>query len=294
MGVAGGRWVRRALGALAVGGALAMTGAAQNTTVTATALKMGGRLVTIGQVGFLPVDATGKSVPFSSGGLNAPLAYACNVVNGAIGQPCVVPDSTLTNPANVCYSVQIAGTAPGFSGRQIYTLPQVCISGTSWALDAYVPPAQTTNMQPLQQSSGAAAPSGSCNTSAVYEQLGTANAWWFCNAGSWVQASGGGGVPVTASAVQSALAGQSGCSTTGNLYDPASNTCTARARTATVSHVFSGAGTFNYAHNLGTLYPLMTCYVNSGSTSFAASNVDANSTAITVTAAADITCTFGK
>jgi hypothetical protein len=63
--------------------------------------------------------------------------------------------------------------------------------------------------------------------------------------------------------------------------------------TITLEHAFGSAGTFNYAHNLGTLYPLMTCYVNSGSSAFTASNVDANNIAITVTASSDITCTFG-
>jgi hypothetical protein len=63
--------------------------------------------------------------------------------------------------------------------------------------------------------------------------------------------------------------------------------------TITLEHAFTGAGTFDYTHNLGTLYPLMTCYVNSGSPAYTAANVDANNIAITVTAAADITCTFG-
>jgi hypothetical protein len=68
---------------------------------------------------------------------------------------------------------------------------------------------------------------------------------------------------------------------------------TRNASTVTLEHVFTGAGTFNYAHNLGTLYPLMTCYVNSGSVAYSAKNPDANDIAITVPAAADITCTFG-
>jgi hypothetical protein len=63
--------------------------------------------------------------------------------------------------------------------------------------------------------------------------------------------------------------------------------------TITLEHSFSGAGTFNYEHSLGSLYPLMTCYVNSGSSAFTAANVDANNIAITVTASSDITCTFG-
>ena len=63
--------------------------------------------------------------------------------------------------------------------------------------------------------------------------------------------------------------------------------------TVTLEHAFPGAGSFNFTHNLGSQYPLMTCYVNSGSPAYAASNVDVNNIAITVTAASDITCTFG-
>jgi hypothetical protein len=64
--------------------------------------------------------------------------------------------------------------------------------------------------------------------------------------------------------------------------------------TVTLQHTFPAAGTFNYTHSLGTAYPLMTCYVNSGSPAYTAANVDANNIAITVTAPSDITCTFGN
>jgi hypothetical protein len=64
--------------------------------------------------------------------------------------------------------------------------------------------------------------------------------------------------------------------------------------TVTLQHTFAAAGTFNYMHSLGTAYPLMTCYVNSGSPAYTAANIDANNIAITVTAPSDITCTFGN
>jgi hypothetical protein len=74
----------------------------------------------------------------------------------------------------------------------------------------------------------------------------------------------------------------------GTIYVPK-----APSTTITLEHAFAGAGTFNYTHNLGSLYPLMTCYVNSGSQAFTAANVDVNNISITVTASSDITCTFG-
>jgi hypothetical protein len=77
------------------------------------------------------------------------------------------------------------------------------------------------------------------------------------------------------------------------IYNGTTYVPKAPSTTITLQHTFSGAGTFNYTHNLGSLHPLMTCYVNSGSQSFTAANIDVNNIAITVTASSDITCTFG-
>jgi hypothetical protein len=77
------------------------------------------------------------------------------------------------------------------------------------------------------------------------------------------------------------------------IYNGTTYVPKAPSTTVTLEHAFGGAGTFNYTHNLGSAYPLMTCYVNSGSPSFTANNVDVNNIAITVTASSDITCTFG-
>jgi len=60
-----------------------------------------------------------------------------------------------------------------------------------------------------------------------------------------------------------------------------------------VEHVFTGAGTFNYAHNIGYQYPLATCYVKSGATAYTLTPVDLNNEAVTVPAASDILCAFG-
>jgi hypothetical protein len=92
------------------------------------------------------------------------------------------------------------------------------------------------------------------------------------------------GIPVSATAP---AAGQA------LIYNGTTYVPKTPSSTVTLEHVFSGAGTFNYTHNLGSSYPLMTCYVNSGSSAFTANNVDANNIAITVTASSDITCTFG-
>jgi hypothetical protein len=78
------------------------------------------------------------------------------------------------------------------------------------------------------------------------------------------------------------------------IYNGAVYVPQAVRKSVTLQHTFAGAGTFSYTHNLGTAYPQMTCYVNSGSAAYTANNVDANNIAITVTAASDITCTFGN
>ena len=61
----------------------------------------------------------------------------------------------------------------------------------------------------------------------------------------------------------------------------------------TVENVFSAAGTINYAHNLSTPNPLMSCYAKSGSSSYTVAEVDTNNVAVTTAAASDLVCAFG-
>jgi hypothetical protein len=160
---------------------------AQNTTVTASALKMKLLPIPTGLVTFTPVDASSRAVPFQSSGLNSPQAFACSIANGALSG-CSVPDLCIATPANLKYQISIST-----SGYQ-YTLFQVAnVCGTSWPLDAYVPPATTSSYAPISAGYGTAVPSGACPNAAEYVRNGNGGELYICVAAAWVKVTGGGG-----------------------------------------------------------------------------------------------------
>ncbi|WP_433963678.1 hypothetical protein [Tunturiibacter gelidiferens] len=140
---------------------------AQMTTVTAHSISMGGVPIAIGKVSFTPVALNGQPISFVGGegeGLNSPKAFTCAITAGAIAGTCQIPDSALTTPANILYAVQITNTA----SQSAFVFPPVPnITGATWALDAYAPPAQTTNVQPIQSSFGSVVPT-TCNMPSLF------------------------------------------------------------------------------------------------------------------------------
>jgi hypothetical protein len=160
---------------------------AQNTTVTASALKMKLLPIPTGLATFTPVDASSRAVPFQSSGLNSPQAFACSIANGALSG-CSVPDLCIATPANLKYQISIST-----SGYQ-YTLFQVAnVCGTTWPLDAYVPPATTSSYTPISAGYGTAVPSGACPNAAEYVRNGNGGELYICVAAAWVKVTGGGG-----------------------------------------------------------------------------------------------------
>lgn len=122
------------------------------TLITATKIQdAAGHLLPSGRVTFFPVNNLGQPISaiVAGGGVITQTGVAFLVVNGALttdllGDLPQLADTTLTNPANICYSVVITdatGTAIQGPG---YGLVQP--SGTTWSLDTYVPiqPAQVT------------------------------------------------------------------------------------------------------------------------------------------------------
>jgi hypothetical protein len=215
--------------------------------------------------------------------------FCGNVVSGAISGGINVPDanhSYSAAPFNYNFVIQQTDASGNPTGLpvQINGVPNV--TGSTFALDTYAPVVSVPAVSPVV-GYNSSVPTSCVSPSVWTTPSGSA---YVCAAGVYVP------VSVTASAMRTAVASLTGCTTSGYAWNPATNTCTAGggATTITIQHTFSGAGTFNYAHNLSTLYPLTTCYVNSGSPSFTASNVDVNNIAITVTAASDITCRFGR
>lgn len=59
-----------------------------------------------------------------------------------------------------------------------------------------------------------------------------------------------------------------------------------------LNHVYAAAGTFAFAHNLGTTNPLYSCLSYSGPNAWTVTPVDSNNVNVAVTAAANVTCSF--
>lgn len=222
----------KAAGALLCSIGLAVSASSQMTTITATNISMGGVPIATGTVTFTPTNSLGTAIAFSSGGggLNSPGAFPCTITAGAITGTCQVPDATLTTPANILYSVQVTNTAT-HAAFILQAVPG--ISGATWALDHYGPPAATSNIQPIQVSYGTAAPPSTCNAPSFYVRAFSGGELYMCVASAEVLVTGGGSGTVSASAMQAAVSGLTGCSTAGNAWNPATNTCVAASQGAT-------------------------------------------------------------
>ncbi len=167
---------------------------AQQTTITASTISMGGTAISTGTVTFVPVDVRGTAISFATGGggLNGPTGFSCAITAGAITGSCQIPDAALTTPANILYSIQVADTSTGNKNSgKTFTLQQVAnITGTTWALDHYGPPASTTNIQPMQIAYGTAAPPSSCNSPSLYVRNYAGGQLYTCVASSFVLVTG--------------------------------------------------------------------------------------------------------
>jgi hypothetical protein len=192
------------------------------TNVTASHISISGTPIAAGTVLLTPVNSDGKPIAFvtgGGGGLNAPKAFSCTITAGALSG-CQVPDSAATTPANLLYTIDVTDTATSVTFR-LPTVPN--ITGTSWALDAYAPSAVTTTSQPLQVTYGTTAPPNPCATGFYYQTQNSVGLY-VCVGGTAVPV---GSASLTASAMAGALASQTGCTTAGNAWNPATNTCVA-------------------------------------------------------------------
>lgn len=174
---------------VSVGGANAQSG---YTNVTAnTGIKMSGKLIPLGTATFAPVDASGLPIPFvtAGGGLNSAGAISCGITLGVLASDCLVPDAALTTPANIRYTVLITNTA----NHQSFAMNSVPnVTGATWALDMYAPPAQTTNVEPIQVAYGTAAPPSPCVSPSFYVQNLDGGLLYVCVAGVPVLVTGSG------------------------------------------------------------------------------------------------------
>jgi len=186
---------------------------AQTTTVTASALKIGGYPISSGSIYITAVGPFGQPIVYAdaTGAQNGPSSIACKVLNGAItgaitetgsvSGPCVVPDATQTVPANLLYSIQVQDQSVGLrtSGTS-YTLSAVAgVSGSTWALDHYAPPGSYPSTQQVQAWQGTAVPT-SCVAPSQFTLL-PGGAFYNCVGGVYALVTGAGGATGPAGAV---------------------------------------------------------------------------------------------
>ncbi len=181
---------------------------AQSTTITASHLKMSGYPISTGLVTFTPVNSQEVPIPFAdgTGAQNGPTAFVCHVtagaIDGAISQTgtvsgsCVVPDATQTTPANILYLITVSDTSSGLrTSGYSYTMQGVIgVSGSSWALDHYGPPASTSNVATLQATQGTSLPSP-CIAPSLFTLLNGSGAYqgtYTCVGGTEVALASGG------------------------------------------------------------------------------------------------------
>jgi hypothetical protein len=131
---------------------------AQTTQITASNIsKFGGAKVT-GQFCVTPTDSSGNPINLTTpaGQQFAPSTSLCfPIVNGVLSAYAIVPDTSLTQPANACYKLTVTDNR----NNQIGTYPCIQPSGTSWSFDAYVPstlPSTTALSLPQFQTDGVA------------------------------------------------------------------------------------------------------------------------------------------
>jgi hypothetical protein len=205
--------------------AVGLSASAQMTTITASSIKMGGVPVAAGSVTLTPVDAKGKPIPFvqAGGGLNSAHPFTCKIQNGAITGICQVPDSAITTPAHISYSIQISST-PSQKAFVMNAVPN--ITGSTWVLDDYAPSADTTNVEAIQVSYGVDAPSSSCAAPSFYVRNASGGLLYMCVGSSWVLVTGSGGTAsVTPESMSSAVSTLTGCSDSTKSWSPAANAC---------------------------------------------------------------------
>ena len=126
----------------------AAAASAQYTTVTGSQLHDAtGTLVTNATIRFQPVNALGVPISFrvsTSAGQTIANPVSTTVTSGAFS--ITLADTTLTSPANPCYSVTLISN---LTGRAIPFPGYSCIqpSGSTWNFDSYTPSAAALPLQ---------------------------------------------------------------------------------------------------------------------------------------------------
>lgn len=111
---------------------------AQNTQITASHIAYFGGTTVTGKFCVTPTNQAGQPITIVTplGQQLSPQVPLCfPITSGVLSNTAIVPDTSLTQPVNACYSVAIND----IFGRQIGLFPCVQPSGSTWSFDGYVP-----------------------------------------------------------------------------------------------------------------------------------------------------------
>jgi hypothetical protein len=111
---------------------------AQTTQITASHIAYFGGTTVTGTFCLTPTNQAGQPINIvtSVGQQISPQVPLCfPITSGVLSSSAIVPDTSLTQPANACYSVVISN----FYGAQVGVFPCVQPSGSTWSFDAFVP-----------------------------------------------------------------------------------------------------------------------------------------------------------
>lgn len=111
---------------------------AQNTTIVASHISVFGGSPVTGQFCLSPTDGSGNpiNVTTTTGQQFTPQTPLCfPIIAGVLSASAIVPDTSLTQPANVCYALTVKNNF----GQPIGTYQCLQPQGGTWSFDSYVP-----------------------------------------------------------------------------------------------------------------------------------------------------------
>lgn len=128
--------------------AAAAFGQSGSTQITASHISYFGGTTITGSFCLTPTDASGNPITIvtNAGQQIAPQQPLCfPITSGVLSSAAIVPDTTMVQPVNACYSL----TIKNFFGAAVGVFPCIQPSSNTWSFDAFVP-SSTPSIPALQ------------------------------------------------------------------------------------------------------------------------------------------------
>lgn len=215
---------------------------AQLTQITGTGIRIGGNLIPAGTVCAIAVDQFNNPVTVAiSGGGQRGVGQSCanivagNITTGVIGGGTyALPDEALAGNPGFFYTFTISDTQKGSpTYSQSYQLIKVAnVTGSSFALDRWVPSISVPTVAAFTFTTGSGAPSGACSGKAFYQNIVTPSSPVLYQCGSdlaWHILSSSISIPSTSSVVKGNGTGGLTPATSGTDFDAPGAAATAQA-----------------------------------------------------------------